>query len=179
MRIATFFTAASVLLLSTIGLAQKITYDFDKSMDFASTRSYAWVRGAIVADELNHRRITNAVDAQLQARGLRKVDKSAGPDLLVAYHASFDRDLQIVGFSSGWGGYRLGGTRTGTARAEEILTGTLAVDIVDAGTKTIVWRALASKEIDVKAGPEKREKNINKAVEKIFANYPTARLRNR
>ena len=179
MRIATFFTAAGVLVLSTIGLAQNVTYDFDKSMNFSSTQSYAWVRGAIVADELNHRRIINAVDAQLQARGLRKVEKSADPDLLVAYHASFDSDLQIVGFSSGWGGYRWGGTRTGTARAEEILTGTLAVDVVDADTKAIVWRAMASKEIDVKASPEKRERNINRAVEKIFSNYPIARLRNR
>jgi hypothetical protein len=97
------------------------------------------------------------------------------PDVLVAYHASFDRDLQINGFSSGWGGYRFGGTRTGSARAEEILVGTLAVDIVNAATKTIVWRGMATKEVDVKANPDKREKNINKAAEKLFKNYPAAK----
>ena len=31
---------------------------------------------------------------------------------------------------------------------------------------------MASKEIDVKASPEKREKNINRAAEKLFKNYP-------
>ena len=92
--------------------------------------------------------------------------------MLVAYHASFDKDLQINGFSSGWGGYRFGGSRMGRARVEEILTGTLAVDIVDAHTRTIVWRGVASKEVDGKASPEKRERNINRAAEKIFSNYP-------
>jgi hypothetical protein len=54
----------------------------------------------------------------------------------------------------------------------EILVGTLAVDIVDAQKKQIVWRGLGTKEIDTKAKPEKRDTNINKAVEKIFKNYP-------
>jgi hypothetical protein len=57
------------------------------------------------------------------------VSRLAQPDLFVAYHATFDRDLQISGFSSGWGPYRFALNRTGVARAEEILTGTLAVDM--------------------------------------------------
>ena len=94
------------------------------------------------------------------------------PDVLVAYHATFDKDLQINGFSSGFGPYRFGGMRTGSATVDEILIGTLAVDIVDAKAKSIVWRGQATKEIVVKANPEKREKNINKAAEKLFKNYP-------
>ena len=47
--------------------------------------------------------------------------------------------------------------------------------IVDARVKTIVWRAMATKEIDVKASPEKREKNITRAVEKLFTHYPSAK----
>jgi hypothetical protein len=114
----------------------------------------------------------DAVDAQLAAKGLSKVEAGANPDALVAYHASFDKDLQISGFSSGFGGYRFGASRSGTATVDEILIGTIAVDMVDAKTKTIVWRGTASKEVDVKASPEKREKNINKGAEKLFKNYP-------
>jgi hypothetical protein len=36
-----------------------------------------------------------AVDSQLSARGFSKVDAAGNPDLLVAYHASFDRNLEI------------------------------------------------------------------------------------
>ena len=100
------------------------------------------------------------------------METSANADLLVAYHATFDRDLQINGFSSGWGGYRFAGNRTGSARTEQILVGTLGVDLINAKSKTIVWRAMATKDVDVNAKPEKREKNIDKTVEKLFKNYP-------
>lgn len=108
----------------------------------------------------------------LAARGLVKADAGAQPDVLVAYHASFNRNLQISGFSSGWGGHRFAASRSGSARAEEILVGTLVPDLVDAKSRTIVWRGIASKEVDVKASPEKRDKNINQAAEKLFKNYP-------
>src|SRR6267378_932861 len=38
--------------------------------------------------------------------------------------------------------------------------------------KQFVWRGKASKTLDPKAKPEKREKNIAKAVEKLLKNYP-------
>ena len=55
---------------------------------------------------------------------------------------------------------------------DEILVGTLVVDVVDAKTKTIVWRGTATKDVDTKASAEKRDKNINRAAEKLFKNYP-------
>lgn len=174
MGIRSFLSVASIALVGTLTLAQNITYDFDRHVDFARFKSFAWVRGTILADEINHDRVVSAVNAQLSAKGLLRVDSSSHPDLLVAYHASFDRDLQITGFSTGFGPYRLG-TVSRVARTEEILTGTLAVDLVDARTKMIVWRGTASKEIDVRADPEKRERNITRATERLFKNYPPAK----
>jgi hypothetical protein len=161
--------------MGTLALAQTINYDFDKAANFASFKSYAWVAGTVLADEINHNRVVDAVDAQLAAKGLTEVEAGATPDLLVAYHASFDKDLQVTGFSSGWGPYRFGATRSGTARAEEILNGTLVVDLMNARTHAIVWRGMASKEISVKADPRTRERNINRAAAKLFKNYPPAK----
>lgn len=172
MRIAALVSIATLVLLSTTTLAQEVVYDFDRATDFSKFRTYAWVRGTVLADDFNHNRIVNAVTTQLARKGLLRAETGATPDLLVAYHASFDRDLQITGFSSGWGPYRFGPARSGVARTETIVTGTLAVDLVDARTHTIVWRAVASKEIDVKADASKRERNINKAAERMFKNYP-------
>ena len=90
----------------------------------------------------------------------------------MAYHASFDKDLRIDGFSSGFGGYRFGATRSGSATVNEILIGTIVVDMISAKDKKIVWRGTASKEVDPKADPEKREKNINKGAEKLFKKFP-------
>jgi hypothetical protein len=174
MRVTTFFTTISLMLLGTMALAQSVTYDFDGLADFSKFKKYTWVRGNPVPDELNHRRIVQAIDAQLSLKGLSSVEMSGNPDVLVAYHASFDTDLQISAISTGWGPYRFGGG-SGVARAQEVLTGTLAVDIVDAHTKNLVWRAMASRDLDVDAKPEKRTKGIQKASEKMFKNYPPKR----
>ena len=170
MRIATL--VIGVVLLGTITFAQSINFDFDRTANFRGFRTYAWIPGASVPDALNNDRIVNALNAQLALKGLMKVDRRANPDLYVAYHAAFDRDLEITGFSSGWGGYRFPGSRSGVARANEIVTGTLIVDLVDARTRTIVWRGTATKEVNPTAKPEQRDKNINRAAEKLFRNYP-------
>lgn len=174
MRRTSFASVVALVLMAGIALAQNITFDFDKSANFAEFATYTWERGHEVPDELNHKRIVNAIDGQLAAKGLTRVSRQEQPDLLVAYHAVFDRDLQVSGFSSGWGPYRFGPGASGTARAEQILKGTLIVDIVDRSTGTIVWRGTATKDIDVKADGEKRERNINKAAEKLFKHYPPA-----
>jgi hypothetical protein len=101
MRAAILATTACVTLLGTIALAQNVTYDFDKAASFSRFKTYTWVRGTNLGDELNHRRVVNAIEAQLGSRGFARVEASANPDVLVAYHASVDRDLQINGFSSG------------------------------------------------------------------------------
>lgn len=173
MRLTTVTTAlVLVLAASATAFAQTISFDFDKSIHFGGFKTYGWVPGTNVPDQLVHRRIVDAVDVQLTLKGLTKASKAAPPDVLIAYHASFEQDLQITGFGSGWGGYRFAGTRSGTARAEEILVGTMVVDIVDAETNNIVWRATATNDIDVDAKPDKRDKNITKTAEKLFKHYP-------
>ena len=172
MRVATLVGTAMLALLGSAASAQDVTYDYDKSADFTAFKTYAWVDGHNLPDQLNHQRIVEALDRQLASKGLRQVAPDANPDVLVAYHALFDKNVEIHGFSSGWAGYRFGAHRSGSARVEEILVGTLAVDIVNAKTRTTVWRGMATKNVDVNAKPEKREKNLDKAAEKLFKNYP-------
>jgi hypothetical protein len=168
----TLAASAALMLLGTGAFAQDVNYDYDSSADFTRFKTYSWVRGHPVEDELNHRRVVAAIDSQLGLKGLRKVERDSHPDLLVAYHASFNRTIEVNGLSSGFGGFRFGGSRSGTARVDELVIGTLIVDMVNAGSRTIVWRGVARKEIDPNADPERRERNINKAAEKLFRNYP-------
>jgi hypothetical protein len=42
----------------------------------------------------------------------------------------------------------------------------------DSAKHDLVWRGVASKTIDPKAKPEKRQKNLDKAVAKLLKNYP-------
>ena len=54
----------------------------------------------------------------------------------------------------------------------DILIGTMVVDIADAKKNQMVWRGIATKEVNTQANPEKRDKSINEAAKKIFKNYP-------
>jgi Domain of unknown function (DUF4136) len=172
MRIATFATSVCLTLLATIALAQSVTYDYDRSANFSNYRTYAWTRGTELTDELNHARVVRAIEVALAGKGLARVEPGANPDVLVAYHTSFDRNLEITGSAHGMGPFGLGGDRWGSARVQPVLVGTLVVDISDARTKAIAWRSLASSDIRPTDKPQSRDKKIAKATEKMFKNYP-------
>ena len=113
MRIATFATTLGLAVLGTIALAQSVTYDYDRAANFSSYKTYAWTRGTELTDELNHARVVRGVDSRLVAKGLTRVEPSANPDVLVAYHASFEKNLEIFGSTHGWGPFGLGGRPAG------------------------------------------------------------------
>ena len=164
------FVAAACLAAGTFAFAQTVTHDVDRSADFASIKTYQWGHGMPVGDELNDRRIISAIESELAAKGITRAPAGTPADVTVAYYASFGQELEITG--SGWAGYRLGGMRSGSAQVEEVLLGTLAVQMINARTGAVLWRAMATREIDLNASPEKRDKNIRSAVEKMFKKYP-------
>jgi hypothetical protein len=55
---------------------------------------------------------------------------------------------------------------------EEVVVGTLTIDIEDASTGQLVWRGTGEKSVSNTSKPEKRTKKVNHEVEKIFRNFP-------
>jgi len=175
-RLTTLTIAA--LLAPAILIAQKTSYDYDKTADFASFRTYAHQDGTKVGQPLIDNRIVAAIDVQLAEKGLTRTESN--PDVFVVYHMAFDKEKDISTFSSGhggygpygwgWGGGWAGGTTTTQVR--DILIGTLVIDIADAKKGQVAWRGMGVKEVSTQAKPEKRDKSINSAVKKIFKNYP-------
>jgi hypothetical protein len=164
-------------LLPTLAAAQKTTYDFDKTAPFATYRTYSLKDGTPTGNPLLDNRLVSAIEMQLAAKGFVRQDTD--PDVFVVYHVAMDKEKDITSYSSGpmYGGYGYGwgggwGSTTTDVRVREILIGTVAVDLVDARLKQVVWRGLGTKEINTNAKPEKRDENISKAMEKIFKNYP-------
>jgi hypothetical protein len=168
-----------MVMTSTLAMAQDVTYDFDKTANFAGYKTYALKEGTPVGQKLIDDRIIGAIDAAMAAKGFTKA--ADNPDVVVVYHVAFDKQKDISTFSSGYGGgygpygYGYGGGWGGgttTTQVRDILVGTLVIDIADAGHKQVVWRGMGTKEIDTQAKPDKRDKSIKKAVDKIFKNYP-------
>jgi len=175
-------TAAIIglVLAPTLVVAQKTTYDYEKSANFAAFKTYAHKDGTKVGQQLIDDRIVNAIEAELKAKGLTKVE--ANPDVFVVYHVAFEKEKDISTYSSGYGGgygaygwgWGGGGWAGGTTTTQvrDILVGTMVIDIADAKKGQLAWRGMGIKEVNTTAKPEKRDKSISEAVKKIFKNYP-------
>jgi hypothetical protein len=123
---------------------------------------------------LINQEIKRAVDEQLAQKGLIKVDKNA--DLQVGYHAAIrqEQSLNVSGMGSGGGGW--GGWWDGSVQGQtsSVPIGTIVVDLYDPAQKQLIWRGDATKTIDLKKDPDKNYRNLQKAMAKLFKNYPPA-----
>ena len=153
--------------------AQDVHYNYDRSANFAVYKTYQWVElpgpGGAVPDQLIDQAIERAADEQLAQRGLARVEK--GGDLQIGYEAVISQEdgIDFIGTESlswGWGnGIKQGETST-------ISVGMVWVDLYDPARKRLVWRGDASKTVDPKKDPKKNYKNLEKAMAKLFKDYP-------
>ncbi len=164
--------ALSTLCLSLAALGQDINYNYDRAANFSQYRTYQWidVEGGKVGDQLTDQNIRRAVDEQLIAKGLQKVED--GGQLYVAYQAAIEKEKELTAWGTGgWPGYaRWGGTTR--AQTSTVDIGKLVIDLYDPANKQLVWRGGMSKALDIKKEPEKNYRNLQKALTKLFRNYP-------
>lgn len=169
---------AGFLFMVAGAYSQDVHYNYDRSTSFASYKTYQWVDlPGRVPDQLIDRDIKRSIDEQLAQKGLTKVEKDA--DLYVGYQAVIDLEKGINlsawgtrGGPGGWGGW--GGSDSGTVTGQTsiIPVGMLLVDLFDPAKKRLIWRGDASKTLDLKRDPDKNYKNLQKAMAKLFKNYP-------
>ena len=170
-----------LLMIAGIGRAQDVRYNFSKDTDFSKFKTYKWVaiKDAEKVDDITDKQIKDAVDSVLVTKGLEKTD-SDNADLYIGYQAAVGQEKQYTSFNSGWGygpgwgggWYGGGGMGTTTGTTSTIYTGQLSLDMYNRDGHDLVWRGVASKTIDTKAKPDKRDKNLRKAVAKMLKNYP-------
>jgi Domain of unknown function (DUF4136) len=169
-------------LIAASAGAQDIGFNAMPGTDFGKYKTYKWVKieGAQYPDQITDAQIKTAIDGQLATKGLTKTDDE-NADLYVGYQVALDKEKQFNSYSMGggpgwgWGaGYYGGGYGGGmtTTTSSTITIGTLGLDMYDRAAKQLVWRGRASKTIDPNAKPEKRQKNLNKAMTKLLKKYP-------
>jgi len=183
--LASVLFAVVLLMFGVVGVvvAQDVRYDFDKNQDFSKYKTYKWVpiKGADQPDELTSKKVTAAIDAELATKGLTKTDADTA-DLYIGFQTAIGTEKQFTsyntgwGYGGGWGGgwYGHGGMATSTtySSTSTVYIGQLDLSIYDPAQKQMVWRGNVSKTLDPKAKPEKKEKNIGKAVNKLMKNFP-------
>jgi hypothetical protein len=136
----------------------RITSSFDKAQDFAAVSTYSWERGGEAFDRGIHQALVDAVDAEMAARKIQKVDK--GGDVTVAYYAM--------------GSYELDQDELDKARGKEIppskSVATVSVAMYRQPGRTRIWTAQTRQNVDV--SPEKRAATARAVIGALFATMP-------
>ncbi len=174
-----------VMMLAATGFAQDVRYNFDKNANFEKFHTYKWVeiKDSSPLDQLTAQQLRAAFEAGLAKKGLVAATGDRA-DLLFGYLTTIGLFMQFssystdFGYGGGWGGGWYGrggmgmGSTTTTGTTSTIHVGEVVLDMYDPAAKQLVWRGTATKTLDPKAKPDKRQKNMAKAVDKLLKNYP-------
>jgi len=167
-----------MVVLACGAQAQKIKVEYDKQLDFSKFKTYAIDPVDNAAKPMLRLAIQAAVQDDLSKRGLTKVD--ANPDLYVQMYGAIDSDVTASYHDPIYGSgippinanINLWYGIPGTVTTVVVHKGQMVVDIIDAASKKVVWRAIANQKLS-----DQRSKlldQVNTAVEKMFKQYPVA-----
>ena len=164
--------AVAMLSLAPMAFASVKT-DYDHRANFERYHTFAWTMSermsadGIVNNSLVASRIEQAVDQDLRSKGFQQVDSD--PDLRVIYHigAKTQKDLE---YFPGWGRGRWG-WYGGDVFVNRYIKESVVIDLVDAHTNQLVWRAFMTDTGGHLADVQK-EKTITKMVDTAFKHFP-------
>ena len=159
--------ALALCLTSTLGTAQQVTVNFNRSQSFANYHTYAW-------GTENQNKIQNSIQAQealqdintaMQGKGFQLVQVNQNPDLIVTANGGMQQQTSY----SAWGMRGIGGGMGGIT-PEQNVVGTMIVDLYDAKTQSLVWRGIAQNTLSNNG--DKNSKMVANAVQKMFKQWP-------
>lgn len=160
-------TLLAMFVVSAVALAQDVKTDYDHHANFSQYHTYYWER-VKTTDPLWQSRIQDAVDQALQAKGWQRVDNNG--DVAVTAVGSARDEHEYQTFYNGMGGWRWGGFGETETVPENYRVGSLVLDLYDGHNKQLLWRGISSDTLS--NNPEKDEKKLDKAVDKMLEHFP-------
>ncbi len=159
----------------------QVNHDFNPQANFAALQTFDWMpesgrqADGRVASDLRDQRFRSATEANLSAKGFRKV--TSGADFLVGYHLTLENEVDYQAVNTYWGprwGYRgiYGGVGTTHVTARGYVQGTLIIDIFDVEAEELVWRGVGEGRVEQNWSPQERDEKVRRAVEAILADFP-------
>ena len=175
-----------LLLFATTALGQKVIIDYDHSIDFSTYRQYEWKEHPWLKNHPESRQFTvgtelvqNYVNGILMKRGYQPVDEH--PQIFITHFitARLRQDTYSVPSPASYpNGYMWPGSwytwnsawfHAWDTYVENYVSGILLLDVVDAKTNKLLWRAACKSKID---DMTERHKDIEDAVKKALKDFP-------
>lgn len=168
-----------ILILSSVCLfvlscaSVRVNYDYEKSTDFNTYKFYNYYSAMDMGmSELDSKRLLDALDAGLQAKGLSLSD---APDFLINIKSSQFQEAQRnnVGVGVGGGGGNVGGgISIGIPVGQAKITREIVFEFVDENKSGLFWQAISETNLQPNANPEAREAQFRAIVTKVLEGYP-------
>jgi hypothetical protein len=150
--------------------AQTARTSYQPGLDFSKFHTYRWVEiKGVHPDPDVDAQIKQSIDSQLAKKKLTKKDGET--DLYVDYQVAISKATKWQTYED-WSSAALLDGRIPMRKEVTIDLGTLIIDIYDSTAKKLVWSGRASKTLDPNSSREQRKKNVDKAAQKLFENYP-------
>ena len=162
--------AVGVLLLVTTASAS-VGVEYDKQVDFSRYQTYAWADGTVAPNERMRTQLQGAIERELEAQGLRKVEGTA--DLYVLTHTATGINRVIDVDELGYSGFywrEWMGEYPPTTRTSYLPVGTVVVEIFDKDSRERVWFGFAVEYFRGK--PHKIDRLLDKVAKKMFRYFP-------
>ena len=183
MKTIKFLPVLLLLLFISSCSSVQVSSDYDKGTNFSEYKTYAYFKEGIdkvKLNDLDKKRILNAIDQELAAKGFIKTDEN--PQLLVNIFTKSQQEVNITnnnnypyfyapygyygwGYSPYWGG-------SNTTTVSTSVEGKLYIDMIDVQKKVLIWQGVGTGYIDNARTPEKKEQKIQEFVQSILANFP-------
>ena len=145
---------------------------FFKTADLTSYKTFDWLsrpHAMLIVKEgrgQTEKLLKESVNKQLTARGLSQ--KADSPDLLISYLVG--AELTNTDDSSDKVGEQ------NNPAAQQYSEGAILLDFLDGKTRELLWRVAAFGIEDRNPTPERNKEIIEKTVEKMFKNFPSASI---
>ena len=174
--------------------AQDVRTNYMPGTDFSKFHTYAWVNDVEGVppvggrpDQILDAQVKEAIDSQMSAKGLTKIEDGSKVDLLLGYQLAIDQEKQINGLGDnmgGWGGWGGGpwgggpwggGFGTFSASTSNNYIGTFVLGMYDPAVKKLVWIGAAQHAIEPSKKQEKNQQRLNKGAQKLLKDFPPGR----
>lgn len=166
------------LLISSCSEKLYVTYDQEKGIDFTQYKSFAWANGQekpgksnpMFDNELNRKRIMEAVEAEMEVLGFEKTNGAS--DLVIDFHIVIDQKVGSLTHNDYpydvryWSDYQI--------ESYTFNQGSIVIHMVDNKRELLVWQGIGSKTLN-DVPPKDTEERIKKGVKAIMAKFPTAK----
>ncbi|XLS30172.1 DUF4136 domain-containing protein [Flavobacteriaceae bacterium M23B6Z8] len=161
-----------LLVLVSCG-APKVSYDYDKSINFNQFKTYNYYPDMDTGmNQLDDKRLIRQIDSILATKGFTQTDT---PELLINIKtARFESGSPFtVGLGVGSVGRRGGvGVSGGVPVGGASLNEEILFDMIDTKRNELIWQGRSEKRVSDATTPLAREKYFSEVVGKVFEKFP-------